>query len=40
MTFYEYFMMILGSVSCLAGLGSFVIALLNFLKKRNDRENK
>ncbi len=38
MTVYETFMVVLGVIGLLISLGMLVIALLNFLDKRNKRK--
>lgn len=37
MTVYEIFMVVLGVIGSLISLGSLLIALLNFLDKRNNK---
>ncbi len=40
MTVFESFMIVLGVIDTLIGLGSLVISLLNFLLKRREKRNK
>ena len=39
MTNFEIFMVVLGVVDTLTALGSFVVALLSFLRKRKTKQN-